>query len=122
LSKIGQISDNFNDSSFEKVVCHHVIEHVKNPVKLLNELIRAGLDHIQITLESYNEAVHDQITGITGSWRETVQGLKNAIATPIYTLTNKGMTRYLAPFSYFRAFLYFNKISNLCFIANFTSI
>jgi radical SAM protein with 4Fe4S-binding SPASM domain len=57
-------------------------------------LIQAGLDHIQITLESYDEAVHDRMTGVPGSWRETVQGLKNAIATPVYTLTNTTLTQY----------------------------
>jgi radical SAM protein with 4Fe4S-binding SPASM domain len=60
----------------------------------LDALIQAGLDHIQITLESSDETVHDRITGVTGSWRETVQGLKNAIATPVYTLTNTTLTQY----------------------------
>lgn len=54
----------------------------------LNTLVEAGIDHIQITIESHDERVHDNITGVDGSWRETVQGLKNAIATPVYTLTN----------------------------------
>ncbi len=60
----------------------------------LDALIQAGLDHIQITLESFDEVVHDQITGVKGSWKETVQGLKNAIATPVYTLTNTTLTKY----------------------------
>lgn len=60
----------------------------------LNSLIEAGLDHIQITIESYDEKVHDKITGCEGSWKETVQGLKNAIATPIYTLSNTTLNQY----------------------------
>jgi radical SAM protein with 4Fe4S-binding SPASM domain len=59
-------------------------------------LVDAGIDHIQITLESFNEKVHDKITGVDGSWQETVQGLKNAIATPIYTLTNTTLNQYNA--------------------------
>jgi len=54
----------------------------------LDELVKAGLDHIQITLESHIEKVHDEITKTQGSWIETVQGVKNAIETPIYTITN----------------------------------
>ena len=54
----------------------------------VDALVNAGIDHIQITLESHDEKVHDGITGVQGSWQETVQGLKNAIGTPVYTLTN----------------------------------
>jgi radical SAM protein with 4Fe4S-binding SPASM domain len=60
----------------------------------LDSLVTAGIDHIQITLESHREQVHDKITGVPGSWRETVQGLKNAIATPVYTLTNTTLNQY----------------------------
>uniref|UniRef100_A0A7C3J4T2 Radical SAM protein n=1 Tax=Candidatus Methanomethylicus mesodigestus TaxID=1867258 RepID=A0A7C3J4T2_9CREN len=54
----------------------------------LRQLIDAGLDHIQVTIESHDERIHDSITGVKGSWRETVEGLKNAITTPCYTITN----------------------------------
>ena len=63
-------------------------------VTYLNNLIEAGLDHIQITIESHDEKIHDKITGIEGSWQETVQGLKNAITTPIYTITNTTLNQY----------------------------
>jgi MoaA/NifB/PqqE/SkfB family radical SAM enzyme len=58
----------------------------------LNRLIDAGLDHIQIAVESHDAAVHDAITGVQGSWDETLHGLKNAIATPIYTITKTTLT------------------------------
>jgi radical SAM protein with 4Fe4S-binding SPASM domain len=60
----------------------------------IDELISAGIDHFQITLESYREEVHDKITGVKGSWKETVQGLKNAIATPVYTITNTTLNKH----------------------------
>jgi len=56
--------------------------------------VDAGLDHVQITLESYDPKVHDRITGVKGSWSETVQGLKNAIASPIYTISNTTLNQY----------------------------
>lgn len=59
-----------------------------------NSLVEAGLDHVQITLESYNPKVHDRITGVVGSWEETLQGLKNAIASPIYTLSNTTLNKW----------------------------
>jgi len=57
-------------------------------------LLDAGLDHVQITVESYDAQVHDKITGVEGSWEETVQGLKHAIASPIYTITNTTLSQY----------------------------
>ncbi len=59
-----------------------------------NSLVDAGLDHVQITLESYNPKIHDKITGVEGSWKDTVEGLKNAIASPIYTLSNTTLNKW----------------------------
>jgi radical SAM protein with 4Fe4S-binding SPASM domain len=59
-----------------------------------NSLVDAGLDHVQVTIESYDPAVHDKITGVPGSWEETLQGLKNAIASPIYTLSNTTLNQW----------------------------
>ena len=60
----------------------------------LQSLIDAGLDHVQITVESHDPKVHDKITGADGSWDETVQGLKNALASPIYTVSNTTLSQY----------------------------
>jgi len=60
----------------------------------LKSLLDAGLDHVQVTLESHDPKVHEKITGVEGSWDETVQGLKNAIASPIYTITNTTLNQY----------------------------
>ncbi len=59
-------------------------------------LVEAGLDHVQITIESHNPKVHDRITGVKGSWNDTLQGLKNAIASPIYTVSNTTLNQYNA--------------------------
>ncbi len=60
----------------------------------LQSLIDAGLDHVQITVESLDAKVHDKITGTEGSWSETVEGLKNALASSIYTVTNTTLSKY----------------------------
>jgi radical SAM protein with 4Fe4S-binding SPASM domain len=56
-------------------------------------LITAGLDHVQITLESHDEAVHDSMQAVSGAWRETVQGIRNVVAAGLYTTTNTTLTR-----------------------------
>jgi radical SAM protein with 4Fe4S-binding SPASM domain len=59
----------------------------------LKTLVDAGLDHVQITLESSDREVHDKITATLGSWEETLQGLKNAIGSPVYTVSNTTLNK-----------------------------
>jgi len=59
----------------------------------VQELAQAGLDHVQITLESHDEGIHDAMVAATGAWRETVDGIRNAIAAGLYTITNTTLTR-----------------------------
>ena len=54
----------------------------------LQELIEAGLDHVQITVESYNPSVHDAMVRASGAWQETLAGLRNVVASKIYMMTN----------------------------------
>jgi len=56
-------------------------------------LEKAGLDFVQITLESHEAKVHDTITGAKGSWKETVAGIKNAVASQIYATTNTTLSQ-----------------------------
>lgn len=58
----------------------------------LDGLLQAGLDHIQITIESHDEAVHDRMVGAKGAWQETVQGIKNAVDADVYLMTNTTLT------------------------------
>src|SRR5512136_34634 len=46
----------------------------------VRSLVAAGLDHVQITLESHDEAIHERMVAAPGAWRETVQGIRNALA------------------------------------------
>jgi radical SAM protein with 4Fe4S-binding SPASM domain len=66
----------------------------KNFVKSL-EL--SGLDFIQVTLESHRADIHDKITGVKGSWEETVAGIKNAVDTEVYVTTNTTLNTQNAP-------------------------
>jgi len=61
--------------------------------ELVLVLERSGLDFAQVTLESSDPAIHDQMTGSQGSWKETIEGIRNLIPTTIYTTTNTTLTR-----------------------------
>ncbi|MBD3186760.1 radical SAM protein [Candidatus Bathyarchaeota archaeon] len=74
---------------------------VTNGIKLADNdflmgLVNAGLDYIQITLESHDATIHNKMVG-ANTWNETVQGLKNAIATQVYTLTNTTLCKLNEP-------------------------
>jgi radical SAM protein with 4Fe4S-binding SPASM domain len=59
-------------------------------------LEKAGLDFVQVTLESHRPEVHDRMTGAKGSWTETVEGIKNAQSTQIYVTTNTTLSKHNA--------------------------
>ncbi len=59
-----------------------------NDRSFLANLIDAGLDHVQITLESHDSAIHDDMVSARGAWQQTASGLKNALASPLYVMTN----------------------------------
>ncbi|MHB8136112.1 MAG: radical SAM protein [Anaerolineaceae bacterium] len=57
----------------------------------LKSLVDAGLDHIQITLESSDPEIHDQMVNRTGAWQQTISGIRNAVSEKIYFMTNTTM-------------------------------
>ncbi len=59
----------------------------------LRQLIDAGLDHVQITVESCDEQIHDQMMRAKGAFKQTIHGLKNALASPLYVMTNTTMLK-----------------------------
>jgi radical SAM protein with 4Fe4S-binding SPASM domain len=61
--------------------------------KYLRQLIDAGLDHVQITVESCDEQIHDQMVCAKGAFKQTIRGLKNALASPLYVMTNTTMLK-----------------------------
>ncbi len=54
----------------------------------LMSLVDAGLDHVQITLESHIATIHDQMVGVSGAWEKTVQGIRNCLENEIFVMTN----------------------------------
>lgn len=66
--------------------------------EFLLKLVNAGLDHIQITLESHINEIHDEMVGKKGAWIETIAGLKNALSTQLYVMTNTTMLTTNSPY------------------------
>ena len=63
----------------------------------IQELVAAGLDHVQITLESHDPQIHDSMVSCRGAWQQTVAGIRNALDSPLYVMTNTTMLRYNSP-------------------------
>jgi len=60
-------------------------------------LEKAGLDFVQVTLESHKPEIHDKMTASPGSWKETVAGIRNAVDSQIYVTTNTTLSKHNAP-------------------------
>jgi len=57
----------------------------------VKQLKQAGLDYVQITLESHLEEVHNRMVA-SDSFAQTVQGIRNAVEQDIHVLTNSTIT------------------------------
>lgn len=54
----------------------------------VKQLVEAGLDHVQITLESYDPATHDAIVHYPSAWQQTTQGIRNTVSSQLFVMTN----------------------------------
>jgi radical SAM protein with 4Fe4S-binding SPASM domain len=63
----------------------------------IKELVDAGLDHVQVTLESHNPQIHDRMVCAPGAWADTVAGIKNALQTRLFVMTNTTLLKENSP-------------------------
>ncbi len=61
--------------------------------KYVAKLVEAGLDHVQITVESCDAGIHDEMMRAKGAHKQTIKGLKNVLNSPLYVMTNTTMLR-----------------------------
>ena len=61
--------------------------------RYVQTLVDAGLDHVQITVESCDEQVHDEMMRAKGAFKQTIQGLRNALNSKLFVMTNTTMLR-----------------------------
>ncbi|GAB4502847.1 MAG: pyrroloquinoline quinone biosynthesis protein PqqE [Anaerolineales bacterium] len=60
--------------------------------RFVQRLVESGLDHVQITVESADADIHNQMVNAR-AFEQTIAGLKNVLATRLYVMTNTTMLR-----------------------------
>jgi len=60
--------------------------------KYVETLVAAGLDHVQITVESCDADIHNQMVRAK-AYEQTIAGLKNVLKGPLFVMTNTTMLR-----------------------------
>jgi radical SAM protein with 4Fe4S-binding SPASM domain len=60
--------------------------------KFVEQLVSAGLDHVQVTVESCDEKIHNAMVNAR-AFEQTIQGLKNVLASRLFVMTNTTMLR-----------------------------
>lgn len=56
-------------------------------------LNRAELDYVQVSLESHLPEIHDRMVGVKGAWKETRDGISEALKNNLEVVTNTTLTR-----------------------------
>jgi radical SAM protein with 4Fe4S-binding SPASM domain len=64
----------------------------------LEQLVDAGLEHVQVTLESHSAEIHNQMVNASSAWKQTIHGLQNALDTPLYVMTNTTLLKQNSPY------------------------
>lgn len=59
--------------------------------KYVDSLVQAGLDHVQITLESSDPTIHNRMVRSKGAFQQTVKGIQNSLASRLFVMTNTTM-------------------------------
>lgn len=65
--------------------------------RYVQQLIDSGLDHVQITVESHDPTIHDNMVQAKGAWKQTIAGLRIVLDTPLYVMTNTTMLTNNSP-------------------------
>jgi radical SAM protein with 4Fe4S-binding SPASM domain len=61
--------------------------------RLASDLKRVSLDYVQVSLEAPTPEVHDKMTGVSGAWQQTGNGIKAALNSGLEVITNTTLTK-----------------------------
>jgi len=61
--------------------------------RVLDALVTAGLTEVSPSLHGSSPGVHDALTRAPGSWEQSVDGIRNALASGLPVVTNSVITR-----------------------------
>ncbi|MDV7401063.1 radical SAM protein, partial [Arthrospira platensis SPKY1] len=62
-------------------------------MRYVERLVEAGLDHVQITVESCVPEIHDDMMRAKGAFKQTIAGVNNVLRSKLYVMTNTTMLR-----------------------------
>ncbi|MCL4561062.1 MAG: radical SAM protein [Chloroflexi bacterium] len=65
--------------------------------RYVEALVDAGLDHVQITLESHDPEIHERMVARKGAWKQTVAGIRNALESRLFVMTNTTLLEHNSP-------------------------
>lgn len=58
----------------------------------VQQLVSAGLDHVQVTIESCDADIHNKMVDAR-AFDQSISGLKNALGSPLFVMTNTTMLK-----------------------------
>ena len=58
------------------------------------EMINAGIQFVQISLDGANPETHDAFRGIKGSFDKTIEGIKNCVSTKLFVEVSTTVTKH----------------------------
>ncbi len=70
-----------------------LITNGRKLARLASDLKRVSLDYVQVSLESHLPEVHDKMVGVDGAWKETCNGIREAIKSGLEVISNTTLTR-----------------------------
>jgi len=77
----------------KRFICGIITNGTRLTKEITDKLSKAELDWIQVTLESDNESVHDDMVCRKGAWKETIEGIKNAVESNLSVSINATLTK-----------------------------
>jgi radical SAM protein with 4Fe4S-binding SPASM domain len=63
----------------------------------VERLVDAGLDHVQITIESHDPKIHDDMVRVRGAWGDTVDGIRHSLNAGLFVMTNTTLLEMNSP-------------------------
>jgi radical SAM protein with 4Fe4S-binding SPASM domain len=61
--------------------------------KMAQRLKDGGVGYVEISLDSTRPELHDDFRGVPGSWKRTIEGIKNCVKVGLYTVMATTVTR-----------------------------
>jgi len=89
---IFQIIEYASKTGFNKVGIYTNARMLSYP-EFTSRLVKCGLNWCLVSLHGHNENIHDSLTQVNGSFRQTTKGIKNIVESGIEVINNITITK-----------------------------